>query len=172
MRRKVLQDFANVFPQKFIDLPSDLALLAYLRTGVIKIDIITGKCSYEGMRIPTLQTCRENKSWLMNQAEKHHISVDKLKNVSMIIEFRVTDFFFEKSFGQEKRHAYFRCKCCGEIQTDKKNYRSEHFGAKRRGYDNDYHGLPKGWRRKYLSLLKVISTLGRAIGLISKALPD
>jgi hypothetical protein len=172
MRRKILQDFANVFCQRYVDLPGDLALLAYLRTGVITLNIITGKCSYEGLRIPSLQTCKENRSWLINRAEKHHISVDELKSVSMVIRFRAKDLVYKKSFGQVHRDAYFQLRCCSEIQTDEKSYRGQYEGEKRWGYDNEYHGLPEGWRLRYLAFLRIVCAIGRGVGLISKVLPD
>jgi hypothetical protein len=69
MRRKVLQDFAKVFCQQIIDLPSGylLAALAHHGSGIYKAIILTGECSFDGKPIPTLRTCEEYREWLKTQ---------------------------------------------------------------------------------------------------------
>ena len=56
MRRKVIQDFANVFCQRFIDLPSghDLATFAYLGSGSASLNILSGECAFT-QQFPELQ---------------------------------------------------------------------------------------------------------------------
>jgi hypothetical protein len=72
MRRKVLQDFANVFSQRIIDLPSGylLATCAHFSSGAYNANILTGECSFNGKPIPTLQTCEEYREWLTVPLEK------------------------------------------------------------------------------------------------------
>ena len=56
MRRKILQDFANVLCQQFIDLGSggDVATFVALGSGEYALDLINGECSHDGVPIPEL----------------------------------------------------------------------------------------------------------------------
>ena len=63
MRRKVIQDFANVFCQRILQLPEgyDLASFVHYASGTYELNILTGKCSFNGDPIPKLRTCDEFK---------------------------------------------------------------------------------------------------------------
>jgi hypothetical protein len=69
MRRKIIQDFANVFCQRIIELPEgyDLASFAHYGSGKYKANILTGECSRDGSPIPTLRTCGVYDDWLRAQ---------------------------------------------------------------------------------------------------------
>jgi hypothetical protein len=69
MRRKVLQDFANVFCQRLIDLPEgyDLASFAHHGSGKYNLNVLTGECSHNEVPIPKLRTCDTYAEWLRTQ---------------------------------------------------------------------------------------------------------
>ena len=75
MRRKVIQDFANVFCQRVINLPDgyDLATFAHHGSGIYKANISTGECSHNGNPIPRLRLCDPYREWLRTQLGKHGI---------------------------------------------------------------------------------------------------
>ena len=63
MRRKVIQDFANVFCQRLIDLPEgyddlpegyDLASFVHYASGKYRLSILTGECSHNEL---SFQSC-------------------------------------------------------------------------------------------------------------------
>jgi hypothetical protein len=142
MRRKVLQDFANVFCQRFIDLPSgyDLATFVHLGSGFYFLDILTGNCSRDGIQIPPLMTCKEYREWLQTQLNKRNIPLEVLR-VSMRIKVLVSEVKVKTSFGHVFESASFECNCLCEIQTDEKTYVGNCRGAKAWGFDWYYQKL-------------------------------
>lgn len=100
MRRKVLQDFANVFCQRFIDLPSgyDLATFVHLGSGFYQLDILNGHCMRDGVSISSLMTCQEYRDWLQMQLAKRNIPLEALQ-VSMRIEVLISDVKVKTSSG-------------------------------------------------------------------------
>jgi hypothetical protein len=139
MRRKVLQDFANVFCQRFVDLPDghDLALLASLGDGTVVLDMLRGKCTWDGIPVPLLKRCAENREWLERQIKNHHFTIEDVKAASMALEFRVKNYVFEKSFGHDSSQATFLFKCTSEIRTDEVSYKGIYEGEKTWGYTYD-----------------------------------
>jgi hypothetical protein len=82
MKWKVIQDFANVFCQRFIDLPSgyDLAAFAHMGTGTASLDVMTGQCTFNGAPIRPLETCAQNRIWLEEQCRKHRIPIAAIED--------------------------------------------------------------------------------------------
>ena len=136
MRRKVLQDFANVLCQRFIDLPSgyDLATFVHLGSGFYLLDILNGNCSRDGLPIPPLMTCTEYRDWLQVQFAKRNIALEPLR-ISMGVNILVSDVRVRTSFGHVFASAFFECSCRSEIRTDEKTYSGHHRGAKAWGFD-------------------------------------
>jgi hypothetical protein len=122
MRRKVLQDFANVFCQKFIDLPSgyDLATFAHLGSGFYHLDILNGNCTRDGISIPSLETCKNYREWLQTQLSKRNIPLESLR-VTMGINVLVSDVEIKTSFGHVFASAFFECNCRSELRTNEKS---------------------------------------------------
>src|ERR1041385_2055297 len=142
MRRKVLQDFANVFCQRFVDLPSwyDLATFVHFGSGLYLLDILTGNCSRDSVPIPPLMTCAEYKDWLQTQLDKRNIPLEALQ-VSMRIEVLVSNVKVKTSFGHVFASAFFECNCQSEIRTDETAYLGHCRGAKAWGFDWYYQRL-------------------------------
>ena len=71
MRRKVFQHFANMLPQRFLDLPSgfDVAVLAKHRKGVATFNALTGESAIDGTPDADLRTAGEYQSWLLKELE-------------------------------------------------------------------------------------------------------
>jgi hypothetical protein len=142
MRRKILQDFANVFCQRFIDLLSgyDLATFVHLGSGFYLSDILTGNCTRNGAPIPPLTTCKEYREWLQVQLSKRHIPLEGLQ-VSMRINVLISDVKVSTSFGHVFASAFFECNCHSQIRTDEKMYVGHSRGAKAWGFDWYYQKL-------------------------------
>ena len=142
MRRKVFQDFANLFCQKFIDLPDgyDLATFVHLGSGFYLLDIINGNCSRNGLSIPPLMTCKEYRDWLQVQLNKRSTPLESLQ-ISMGINVVVSNVRVKTSFGHIFASAFFEHNCRSEIRTDEKTYSGHHRGAQAWGFDWYYQKL-------------------------------
>jgi hypothetical protein len=137
MRRKVLQHFANTPPQRLLDLPSgfDLARFARLGTGTLEVDFRSGQCRHGGGLVAAFDLCAEHREWIDREAQRHHISKERLTGVTMTVDFAVSDVEEKHSYGHVYRSALFSFECRSEVRTDEKAYASHQKGQKRWGYD-------------------------------------
>jgi hypothetical protein len=137
MRRKVIQDFANVFCQRFIDLPSghDLATFAYLGSGSASLNILSGECAFNGTPIRSLHTCDRYKKWLEEQCGKQHIPITAIVSAEMTIAVQVSNSVVRTSFGYTHRSADFAFACQSRIATDERVYEGRAAGEKAWGFD-------------------------------------
>ena len=155
MRRKVIQDFANVFCQRVIDLPDgyDLASFAYYGSGKYRANILTGDCSYNGSQIPKLRTCDVYREWLYIQLEKHRIQGDKVREAVLQISVAVSEVSLRESYGHRFASAHFSFECQSQIKTDEKSYVGKMNGQKEWGFDwfyeKLYGALPEVWPASY-----------------------
>ena len=92
MRRKVIQDFANVFCQRILLLPEgyDLASFAHYGSGTYELNILDGECRFNSNPIPKLRTCDTFKDWLFSQFEKHHIQREAIEAANLTIVVKVS----------------------------------------------------------------------------------
>jgi len=143
MRRKVLQDFANLFCQKIIDLPSgyDLATFAHHGSGIYTANVLTGECIFNGSPILSLRTCRDYREWLNVQLDKHGIQKDGIKEVTLRIKVKLDEVNIKSSYGHQFASAHFSFDCQSEIKTDEKSYRGSMTGQKAWGFDFYYISL-------------------------------
>ncbi|SRR6266513_3962637 len=151
MRRKVLQDFANLFCQQIIDLPSGylLAAFAHHGSGTYKANILTGECTFNGKPIPALRTCEDYREWLTKQLEKHGIESSGIKEVLLRVVVKVDDVKVRSSYGHQFAEAHFAFDCRSEIRTDEKSYQGQMACEKDWGFDwyymRLYGNLPSTW---------------------------
>lgn len=151
MRRKVLQDFANVFCQRVVDLPSgyDLASFARYGSGRYVLSILTGECSHNGVSIPKLNTCDVYVEWLSTQLAKHGIEKRQIEEARLEIDVVVQNVNVRSSYGQRFASAHFFFDCQSEIRTDEKAYRGHVSGNREWGFDwyyeKLYGELPSVW---------------------------
>jgi hypothetical protein len=124
MRRKVLQDFANVFCQMFVGwrlhIADDLQRLEQLTSGVLAIDILTAACQHNGADFPPLTIAVEIQAWFTDQLHKHAIPVHAIERAALVVEFQVG---IEQRKRRRIRHLQFLCR--SQIATAEKVYRSE-----------------------------------------------
>lgn len=151
MRRKVIQDFANVFCQRVIDVPEgyDIASFAHYGPGRYRLSILTGECSRNGNPIPKLWACDVYREWLYTQLEKHGIEQDQIQEATLEIDVDVKEVSLRSSFGHRFADAHFYFDCRSEIKTDEKTYAGHMTGDKRWGFDwfyeKLYGTLPQVW---------------------------
>ncbi len=143
MRRKVIQDFANVFCQKFIQLPSgyDLASFVYYGSGNYYLDILNEISLLNEQVIPNLETCKEHKKWLLIQSENHNISFEEYNKASLKIFVKIRNKKIEESFGHTFGMTHFTFECESEIKTNEKTYSSKMSHEQRWGFDWYYEQL-------------------------------
>jgi hypothetical protein len=143
MQRKVIQDFANVFCQRVIDLPEgyDLASFTHHGSGKYRLNILTGECSHNAVSIPKLRTCDVYGEWLVTQLEKHGIAQNKVQEAVLDIDVVVQDVNLRSSYGHRFADAHFFFDCYSRIRTDEKAYEGHMAGHKKWGFDWYYEKL-------------------------------
>jgi hypothetical protein len=144
MRRKIIQDFANIFCQKFIQLPSgfDLATFAHFGSGKYYMDILSGESYYNGSKILTLETCKEHKTWLIAQLEKRDFTIDDLEHAHLETEVKVSNIITKQLTTKfSSAFAHFSFNCFSEIRTNEKSYTSKTFHQQNWGFDYYYQQL-------------------------------
>jgi len=157
MRRKVLQDFANVFCQRVIDVPEgyDLAAFAHYGSGKYSLNILTGECRHNAGPISKLRTCDVYQEWLRTQFEKHGIDRNPIQEATMEIHVIVQEVNVRSSYGHRFADAHFSFDCHSKIRTDEKTYVGHMAGNKKWGFDwyyeKLYGKLPNVWQKQSLA---------------------
>ena len=138
MRRKVFQDFANVFCQEFIDLGSghDVATFVARGTGTYAMNLLTGECMHDGASIPELKACREYRDWLAEQMTKRGVPPGLLSAV-LAVRVVVRNGVVRESYGKRFGSADFEFDCRAELKTDEKVYVGQQAGTRSWGYTPD-----------------------------------
>ena len=124
MRRKVIQHFANMLPQRFLDLPEgfDLAILAKEKRGTAVFDFLQASASIDGVYQPEMRTSASYSAWLLVEAERHGIPVSALLHASMNVTFEVTGIEVKESYGHIFHSAIFNFECASEFRTAARSY--------------------------------------------------
>jgi hypothetical protein len=140
VRRKVFQHFANMLPQRFLDLPSgfDLAVCAKHRRGVATFNVLNGQSAIDGAPVADLRTGGEYQAWVVKELESHHIAQSALLSAELTVAFVVEDIQVKESFGHVFRSAHFSFECTSTLRTDEKSYACHREGAKPWGFDPPY----------------------------------
>lgn len=143
MRRKVLQDFVNVFCQRILQLPEgyDLASFVHYGSGVYALNILTGECSLNFNPIPKLRTCDVFKEWLFSQLDKHSIPHDGIEAAHLNIDVTISEIRVSQSYRHQFASAHFAFRCESVIRTDQKSYVSTMSGEHKWGFDWYYNQL-------------------------------
>lgn len=143
MRRKAIQDFANVFCQRILQLPEgyDLASFVHYGSGAYGLNILTGECSFNGNPIPKLRTCAVFEEWLFAQLDKHLIPHECIEAASLKVDVKISEVSVSEFYGHESASAHFSFNCQSEIRTDEKSYASVMSGEKTWGFDWYYNQL-------------------------------
>ena len=143
MRRKVIQHFANMLPQRFLDLPEgfDLAILAEHQSGIVDFDFLNGTASIAGIPQPQLRTSAVFRDWLLREADVHGVSLEALHQASMNVIFEITGIEVRESYGHVFRSATFNFECSSHLRTDERSYVSSSSATKAWGYGHYWEQL-------------------------------
>jgi hypothetical protein len=123
VNRKILQHFADVFCQMFLNSGcyGDSNILANLGSGTVRMDLLTQQCWHNDMAMPTLRTCSRHKAWLRDQLLKHRIPESRIEEANLEIDYSV-ELWDKGDWHHLKRCATFHFDCRGIIRTDEKEY--------------------------------------------------
>lgn len=143
MRRKVIQHFANMFPQRFLDHPEgyDLAILAKEKSGIVEFDFLQGTASIAGVPQPEMRTSANFQAWLLRESEAHGIPMESLLHASMKVAFEVTGIEVKESFAHVSRSATFSFECASGLRIDERSYVCRSSGSKAWGYGHYWEQL-------------------------------
>ena len=151
MRRKFIQEFANSFCQRVIDLPDgyDLASFAHLGSGLYEANILTGACTYNGSSIFPLRLCNLYREWMDLQLTTRAVKPDGILKATLRLAVEVKGVTLRSSYSQRFASAHFVFECHSEISTDEKTYVGRMSGSKEWGFDwyyvQLYGKLPDTW---------------------------
>jgi hypothetical protein len=136
MRRKVLQYIANMFPQRFIDLPEggDLGVFARHAQGAASFDLLAGTACIHGVDKPELVTPRTYRAWLLRELERHRIDEAMLRSVVLSVDFTVTRIRVRDLGVDRIGEACFAFDCVCTVVTDTRAYTCVRMGEKEWGY--------------------------------------
>jgi hypothetical protein len=125
MRRKVIQDFANVCCQMFLTSLSnyDQINLALFGSGLIHIDFLTMRCEHNKHSISPLFYCMHFRSWLEGQCQKHDIDYGKITKAELFVQVNLSLSYGKGELGWLTSKMDLFCKSC--IATAEKEYTSE-----------------------------------------------
>lgn len=136
MRRKVIQHFANMFPQRFLDLPEgfDLAVLAREKSGIVEFDFLRGIASIGDVPKPEMRTGASYREWLLRESAAHGIPAEALLHASMKVAFNVSGIEVKESDGHVFHSATFSFHCTRALRTDEKSCIGRSSGSKAWNY--------------------------------------
>jgi hypothetical protein len=135
VRRKVLQSYANVLCQHFIDLGSgfDVEAFCELGSGHYSLDILTGACTKDGAPIRELRVCRHFRQWLTERLAKDRVPPG-VEVALLEVHMTVANVSVRVSYGHRFGAADFTYQCRSEIRTDEKTYVGVQSGGMRWGF--------------------------------------
>jgi hypothetical protein len=136
MRRKVLQHIANMFPQRFLDLPEggDLAVFARHGQGTAIFDLLAGTSHVDGIDAPEMTTAHVYRAWLLRELERHHIDTAMLRSVVLSVDFTATRIRVRDLGAERIGEACFVFDCVCTVETDTRTYTGARAGEKEWGY--------------------------------------
>jgi hypothetical protein len=120
MRRKVLQDHANVFCQMFVGwrmIANDIPTLVRLRHGPLTIDVLTGTAKHADAPIRNLYIAGELQAWFAAQLAEHNIPREAIAAAVVYVDFDATAV-------PRRRHDRFKLAfdCRSLIETADRKY--------------------------------------------------
>jgi hypothetical protein len=124
MKRKVIQDFANICCQMFLTSLSnyDRINLALFGSGHIGIDFLEMRCKHNRLPISPLFYCAQFKSWLESQCKKHDVDLNKIKKAELVVRVELS-LSRKEGLGWLTSDMDLVCTSC--IATDERKYTSE-----------------------------------------------
>lgn len=149
MRRKRLQHAADTVCRMFCGwrLINCKPQLVELGSGTIRIDVLTGNCTFEGRPISPLSIAEELRLWLSEDLEANHIPVAAVSRACLQVKLSFSKIPWSErttnghyfNYGRPVRtNTMHRCiiRCASEVATDEAVYRSEF---------DDVEEWPVGW---------------------------
>ena len=136
MRRKVLQHIANMFPQRFLDLPEggDLGVFARYVQGTVMFDLLTGTSHVDGIDDPEMTVPHVYRAWLLRELERHRIDEAMLRSVVLSVDFTATRIRVRDLGVYRIGEACFAFDCVCTVATDTRTYTGARAGEKEWGY--------------------------------------
>ena len=149
MRRKRLQHAADTICHMFCGwrLINCTARLVELGSGTIQIDVLSGRCSFDGRPIPQLSIAEELRLWLLADLESNEIPVAGLTRASLDAKLSFSEISWRDKRSNDqyfndgrpvRTDTIHRCAiaCKSEVATNDAVYRSEL---------EDIEEWPAGW---------------------------
>ena len=120
MRRKILQDFANVFCQMYVGwrMQEDQSQLIELGEAQITINVLNGSALLEANTPIQLWVAKEISAWFLGRLKEVNIPSSGILSAKLTV---AQNLRLEET--RTKKIAHFEFDCRSEIVTDEKVYR-------------------------------------------------
>lgn len=141
MRRKVLQDFANVCCQRFLTSlsNSDRINFAIFGSGRVSIDFLSLRCTHELTPISPLGYCVSFREWLSESCRKHKIRFEDITEARLEVQMDVHIERKEGSAFARWLTTNITFECDSRVATDEKVYISRASETQRMGLGQILH---------------------------------
>ncbi len=122
MRRKILNDHANVFCQMLVGwrMGTDLELFSRLGSGQLSVDVISGIAEFNGRSIERAFIAKELQAWFRNRLAKHQIPGEAIRQAR--VDAEVVTVVSKPGKRRRRGSTRFSWNCRGVIETDEAHY--------------------------------------------------
>ena len=119
MRRKILQDIANVLCHMVVGwrMGDDYEIIADLPDGRLSFNLLAGSVTHSDGTTPTLWIAGELHAWLGARLTKEGIPATELQVASLDVDFRTDRIATDK-----KKIVSFDFQCHSVLETSEKKY--------------------------------------------------
>ncbi|AEG00645.1 hypothetical protein [Methylomonas methanica] len=135
MKRKVLQDFANVCCQRFLTSlsNSDRINFVIFGSGQVTMDFLSLRCDHELTPLSPLGYCVSFREWLEENCRKHSIIFEELKEVRLAVRMDVKIERLDRPACPGWLITNIAFECESRIATDEKEYFGQMSDTKKMG---------------------------------------
>lgn len=124
MRRKVLQDFANVSCQRFLTplSNSDRINFVIFGSGKVAMDFLPLRCSHESTPLSPLGYCVTSRKWLEENCLRHSFEISDLKEARLEVTLDVQTARPDRPAFADWLTPHIEFRCESRIARDERVY--------------------------------------------------
>ena len=142
MKRKIIQDFANVCCQMFLAslTNSDRINFVIFGSGVVSMDFLTQRCTHNNIAVSPLFYCISYRDWLNEQCAKHELDIARLTAAELRVEMKVRTFRKVTGGIRGWLSTSMDFSCLSRITTKEREYTCEMADSQEMGLGQVLHG--------------------------------
>lgn len=125
MKRKVLQDFANVCCQMFLTSMTNYDRINFVMfgSGPVEMDFLNQRCRHNGIAVSLLHYCFDYREWFLSRCKEHHVDVKAITTAELTVKMEV-ETHRKKGGTPGSLTTSMKIDCSSLIVMDAQEYRS------------------------------------------------